>query len=330
MAMLEDLRSKISPKVRADEPMSKHTTYRIGGPAEFYFESHTAEETAKAVAAAKEFGLELFVFGGGSNMLVSDDGIKGLVVRTVADKFKIEGNKIIADAGIPVGFLAMRAVEAGLGGFEWAVGLPGTLGGAIRGNAGMFDGEIKDVIESIRVLWYGQDMNLVNAQCQFAYRDSVIKHHPRGSVIILSAVVALRPGVDVKDMKAKIKDNLAVKRAKQPMDFACAGCVFANWKPENPEDLETLRRSLDLNKEETIPLTSGGSVPAGWIIDRAQLKGVKVGHAMVSDKHANFFIHDGQATANDMISLMAMVKSKIRVITHGIVSLVEEIDYVGF
>lgn len=310
--------------------MSLHTTYRIGGPAEFYFESQSAEETAKAVAAAKELGLDIVVFGGGSNMLVSDEGIKGLILRTVASNFKIEGNKVTADAGIPVGFLAMRTVEAGLAGFEWAVGLPGSLGGAIRGNAGMFEGETKDVIESIRVLWYGQDMNLVNAQCQFAYRDSVIKHHPRGSVVILSAVLSLRAGADIEAMKAKIKDNLAVKRAKQPMDFACAGCVFANWRPEHAEDLESLRRSLDLNKEETIPVTAAGTVPAGWIIDRAQLKGLKLGHAMVSEKHANFFIHDGQATANDMVTLMAMVKSKVRVMTKGIVSLVEEIEYIGF
>ena len=329
MPMIDDLRSRISPDVRVDEPMSAHTTYRIGGPADFYFESKSAEDTCKAVKAAKELGLPIFVFGGGSNMLVSDEGVRGFTLRLTARNHRIEGTAVIADSGVPSGFLGMRAVEAGLEGLEWAVGLPGTVGGGIRGNAGMFGGEMKDVVESVRVLRDGVEEMLDNAGCQFSYRNSIFKSQP-GTFIILAATFRLKPAADVAALKARIQQNLLEKRDKQPVEFACAGCVFANWRPETPEDLETLRRSLDLNKDEQIPLTAVGTVPAGWIIDRAQLKGMKIGHAMVSDKHANFFVHDGQATASDLVSLMAAVKTKVRNMTHGVVSLMEEIEYVGF
>lgn len=329
MSQLEALRAKIAASVRENEPMSAHTTYRIGGPAEYYFESTCADDTIRAVQAAKELGLPIFVFGGGSNMLVSDAGVKGLVLRLTARNYRVDGSAVIADSGIPIGFLGMRSVESGLEGLEWTVGLPGTVGGAVRGNAGMFGGEIKDVLESVRALdQNGVEQALLNAQCGFTYRNSIFK--TEGGHIILSATFRLRPTSDVAALKEKIRHNLTSKRDKQPIEYACAGCVFTNWKPETKEDLESLRRSLDLNKEETIPLTAAGTVPAGWIIDRAQLKGLKVGHAWVSDKHANFFVHDGEANADDMVALMAAVKTKVRNMTKGIVSLVEEIEYVGF
>ncbi len=328
MPLIDELRSKIAATVRENEPMAAHTTYRIGGPAEYYFESTCAEDTVRAVQTAKGLGLPIFVFGGGSNMLVADSGVKGLVLRLAARNYRVDGTAVIADSGIPIGFLGMRSVEAGLEGLDWAIGLPGTVGGAVRGNAGMFGGEVKDVLESARVLKDGVEQVLTNDQCAFSYRNSVFKTD--GGYIILSATFRLRPNADSAALKEKIRHNLTVKRDKQPIEYACAGCVFTNWKPESPEDVESLRRTLDLNKDEEIPLTAAGTVPAGWIIDRAQLKGLKVGHAWVSDKHANFFVHDGEARADDMVALMATVKTKIRNMTKGVVSLVEEIEYVGF
>jgi UDP-N-acetylmuramate dehydrogenase len=328
MNTLTLIHQKISPAVRSNEPMSKHTTFKIGGPAQFFFEAKTADDAVKAVSAAKEIGMPMFVFGGGSNMLVSDNGIKGLVIKMTNRGFSIDGTTLTAEAGAPSGLVAMKSTDAGLTGFEWAIGLPGTIGGAVRGNAGMFGGEIKDSVVTVRALRDGNESVMTNAECVFAYRDSIFKRRP--GMVVLSATLQLKKNENVEASKVLLKKYLLEKKDKQPIEFPCAGCIFTNWKPENQKELESLRKSLDLNPEEKIPLTSQGTVPAGWIIDRAQMKGMKIGHTSVSDKHGNFFIHDGHGTADEIIQLMAAVKARIRVMTHGIVSLTEEVEYVGF
>jgi UDP-N-acetylmuramate dehydrogenase len=327
MSLLEELRTRASKDVREGEPLAKHTTFKIGGPAECFLEAKTADDAVRAAAAAKSLGVPVFVFGGGSNMLVSDDGIKGLVVKMANRDFSFDGAKVRAEAGAPTGLVSARSVEAGLTGFEWAVGIPGTIGGAVRGNAGS-GGEMKDVVESVRALKDGEERTLTNAECAFAYRDSIFKREP--GWVVLSAVLALTPSADIERGKETLRKLLLDRKEKQPVEYPCAGCIFTNWKPGSDEELQSLRKSLDLDPEEKIPVTSQGTVPAGWIIDRAQLKGMKVGHAMVSEKHGNFFIHDGKAKADDVVALIAAVKTRIRNMTHGIVQLIEEVEYVGF
>lgn len=326
--MLEELQKRISKDVRAAEPMAKYTTLKVGGPAEYFFEAKNADDAAKAAKAAKDLGLPLFFFGGGSNLLVNDDGVKGLVLKMTLQKWTVEGDTVMAEAGVPSGLLSMKTTDAGLCGFEWAIGLPGTVGGAVRGNAGMFGGEMKGVTQSVRVIRDGEDVTLTGPQCEFDYRTSVFKKQP--GMIVLSAVLNLKKADDPAATKALLQKYLVEKKDKQPIEYPCAGCIFMNWKPERPEELESLRKSLDLNKEEEIPIASNGTVPAGWIIDRAQLKGSKIGHVTVSDKHANFFVSDGKATADDFVQLIAFVKTKVRKMTGGFVSLMEEIEYVGF
>lgn len=328
MATLQELQQIISPEVRVGVSLASFTTYRFGGPAEFFFEATTADDAVRAVRAAAELELPLTVLGGGSNVLVADDGVKGLVLRLADRRVRIEGEKVIAGAGAPPGNIALRSVEAGLAGFEWAAGLPGTIGGAVRGNAGMFGGEMKDSVESVRVLDGSEAKILANADLAFGYRDSLFKK--RRDLVILEVMMKLRPGSGVEAGKALMRRNLEEKRLKQPLEHYSAGCVFKNWKPESPEQLETLRKALDLNKDEKIPLTPLGTVPAGWIIDRAQLKGYRVGHSWVSEKHGNFLLNDGCGTASEMIALIAAIKMKVRDMTHGIVNFEEEIEYVGF
>ena len=328
--MIELLRQKISPDVRAGVPLAPFTSFRIGGPAEYYFEARRADDAVLAVRACLEAHIPYYILGGGSNLLVSDEGIKGLVIRLVNRGLAINGTKAVAEAGAPSGFVATRTAAAGLAGFEWAVGLPGTIGGAIRGNAGMFGGEMKDCVEAVRVLMPdGQDRTMTNAECGFAYRESVFKTLP--GAVILSAVLALRPEPDPAAVQARMRKYLADKAAKQPLDKYSAGCAFKNWKPLNLEaELPVIRKTLDLNKDEPVPFTKDGGIPAGWVIDRAQLKGMKVGHASVSEKHANFIVSDGQATASEVIALTSAVKMKIRDMTEGVILLNDEIEYAGF
>ncbi|HTK04892.1 MAG TPA: UDP-N-acetylmuramate dehydrogenase [Candidatus Eisenbacteria bacterium] len=309
--------------------MAKHTTFRIGGPAEFFLEAKTADDAVKAAAAARELGIAFFVFGGGSNMLVSDGGVKGLVVKMANRGFTVGADgAVTAEAGATTGLVSTRVTEAGFTGFEWAVGVPGTIGGAVRGNAGAYGGEMKDAILTVRALKDGEERTLANPVCAFAYRDSLFKSEP--GWIVLSASFRFPKSPDPEASKAALRKILLDRKEKQPVEYPTAGCMFMNWKPSGPGDIESIRRSLDLNKDEGIPLTPQGTVPAGWIVDRAQLKGMKVGHVQVSEKHGNFFISDGKAKADDVIALTAALKTRIRNLTGGVVQLREEVEYVGF
>jgi UDP-N-acetylmuramate dehydrogenase len=328
MPSLSDLQTEISPLVRANEPMSRHTTYKLGGPAEFFFEAKSSDDVAKALAIAEKYGLSFYVFGGGSNMVVSDNGIKGLVIKMTNRNFRIEGAEVIAEAGTPTGLLSLRATEAGLTGFEWAVGLPGTIGGAVRGNGGMFGGEMKDSIKTVRVFHHGQEKTLTNEECQFVYRGSLFKKYP--SYIVIEATLQLAPTTDLEAGKAQLRNHLLEKKAKQPIEFACAGCIFTNWHPPTSEDFEKFRITMKNLGYDKIPTTPMGNVPAGWIIDKLGLAGTKIGGLEVSTKHANFFTNDGTGTTDHLIQLIAAIKTRTRNATNGIVQLKEEVEFVGF
>lgn len=326
--MIDELRQRISPDVRENEPMAPMTSFKIGGPAEFFYDAKTAEDGIRAVAAAKEFGVPWFVFGGGSNMLVSDAGVKGLVIRMVNRDIRIEGTKVIVGAGAASGSVSKQATEAGLTGLEWMIGLPGTIGGAVRGNAGMFGGEVKDTLESAVVLKDGEKVPFSNADCGFSYRESVFKREP--GMVVLEATFGLAGSADPATGKKMLVAHLMRKKDQQPIEYPTSGCVFVNWKPSAEGDIGSLTKTLDLDKDDAVPVTPSGAVPAAFIIDRAQLKGTKVGNVEVSGKHANFFINNGKATADDVIALIAAVKSKVRNATDGVVQLMEEVEYVGF
>ncbi len=326
--MLDQLQQRISSDVKAGVVLAPFTTFKLGGPAEYFFEAKDADSVARAVAAAGELGIPFFVIGGGSNMVIADDGIKGLVIRVVAQGFMIDDTSVTAMAGMASGLVSMKATEAGLTGLEWMVGLPGTIGGAVRGNAGMFGGEVRDNLVSAQVLKDGVIVTMTNAECAFSYRESVFKHEPRW--VVLSATFGLALAQNKEASKAQLRVNLLKKKEQQPIEFPTAGCVFVNWKPEKSEDVESLRTTLDLDKDEVIPVTKAGAVPAAWIIDRAQLKGFTTGHISVSDKHANFFINDGKGSADEVVQLIAAIKTKVRNMTDGVVQLTEEVEYVGY
>lgn len=326
--MLDQLRQRIGPDVKTGVALAPFTTFKLGGPAEYYVEAKDTDTVAKAVAAATELGVPYFIIGGGSNMVVADDGIKGLVIRITAQGLTIDGTSVTATAGMASGLVSMKATDAGLTGLEWMVGLPGTIGGAVRGNAGMFGGEVKDNLLSAQVLRDGKVVTMTNAECAFAYRESAFKHEPRW--VVLSATFALATAADKEASKAQLRANLLKKKEQQPIEHPTAGCVFVNWRPGSQADVDSLRKSLDLDKDDAVPVKADGTVPAAWIIDRAQLKGYGTGHISVSDKHANFFINDGKGSADEVIQLIAAIKTKVRNTTGGVVQLMEEVEYVGY
>ncbi|MEY4722573.1 MAG: hypothetical protein RLZZ324_86 [Candidatus Parcubacteria bacterium] len=340
MSLIAELRQRISPDVKENEPMAPHTTFKVGGPSEYFLAAKTADEVTRAAAAARDLKLPFFVFGGGSNMLVSDAGVKGLVVMMANRDFRIERGTdgdatIIAGAGAPTGLISMRAAEAGLTGFEWAVGVPGTIGGAVRGNAGAYGGDMAACVTLVRAIHRSSaagdapDVSiLTNAECDFTYRHSKFKNEP--GWIVLEATLKLAPSAAPEETKARLKKILLDRKEKQPVEFPTAGCMFTNWTPPPGTDMEALKKALDLGGADQIPRTPQGGIPAGWIIDRAGLKGFAVGHVRVSDKHGNFFVTDGKASADEVVQLTAAIKTKVRNMTDGVVQLTEEVEYVGF
>ncbi len=310
------------PSARRDEPMAPHTYLKIGGPARLYLEAADADALVRAVSEAKRLEIPWAVIGGGSNLLVSDEGYEGLVVVPREMAIRIEGERVVASAGAVTALVARKAAEAGLAGFAWGVGVPGTIGGAVVGNAGCFDGEMKDAVEAVDVFdpATGERKAIAGAECGFAYRESRFKLEP---FIVLGVTLCLKPG-DPAAIKAEMDAVAAKRQGTQPQGAFTAGCLFKNVDLVPPQDVDKLRHEAEVPAE----FLAARRVPAGWLIDRLGLKGTTVGKAQVSPVHGNFLVNLGGATAQDVLALSSLVKMKVR---DGLGILLEdEVRYLGF
>ncbi|MFA6197869.1 MAG: UDP-N-acetylmuramate dehydrogenase [Patescibacteria group bacterium] len=285
------------PGIKKHELMSRHTTFKIGGPADYYFVARSKPDIVQAISSARSSQLPYLVIGHGSNLLVSDAGIRGLVIRIENDGISRAGSRVTADAGVSLGRLALWTVEQGLTGAEFISGIPGSIGGSIRGNAGAMGGELKDIVVCVEALdEAGQFRILANSECQFAYRDSRFKHN---SEIIISAVFQLAAGQPAVGL-ARLKEYALKRSATQDYSIPSAGCMFKN--------------------------PAGQS--AGKLIDDLGFKGRRVGDAMVSPTHANFITNVGHATAAQVVELVALIKQSV-LEKHGI-ELGTEVQFIGF
>lgn len=269
-------------QIHEQEPMKNHTTLRIGGPADWFVTPENGEQVAGLFRAAKEAGKDVYVIGNGSNLLVGDRGIRGLVIQIgrAFSSIEIEGETILAKAGDSLAKIAQKAYEAGLTGFEFAAGIPGTLGGAITMNAGAYGGEMKDVLEQVQVLCPDGSMREIPAEeLELSYRHSKV---PEEGWIVLGAKIKLAKG-EKTDIKGKMDEYSLARRTKQPLEYPSAGSTF---------------------KRPT-------GYFAGKLVQDSGLKGAYVGGAMVSEKHSGFLINYKDATAKDMQSLIRQVQEKV-------------------
>lgn len=284
-------------------PLAPYTTFKIGGPAEYFFIAKNVEELVQAIQAAETLKLPVFVFGGGSNLLVSDQGIKGLVIKLDNQQLHISGNEMIIDAGVMMSSVVATSVSNGLSGLEWAGGLPGTFGGAIRGNAGAFGGEMKDsVTEAVALDQNYRLKNFSHKECNFSYRNSIFKE--KGYTII-SATVALQPG-DKKALQAVANSRIAYRNEKHPLEYPSAGSVFKNV-PVTDVPAEFQSVFADKIKQDPFPI-----VPAAWFIIGAGLTGKQVSKAQISAKHSNYIVNLGGAKAQDVLELIEIVKKEVK------------------
>ncbi|MFA5128702.1 MAG: UDP-N-acetylmuramate dehydrogenase [Patescibacteria group bacterium] len=319
--MIKELREKLGEEVLENEPLSNHCTFKIGGPARYFFVAKNSEEIVKAVKAAKDLGLKIFVLSGGSNVLFADIGFDGLIIKIQNTKYKIQDTKIEVEAGVKLAEIVNAAAENGLSGLEWAAGIPGMVGGAVRGNAGAYGKATSDAVEEVEVLNQKLKVEKYKKEdCKFGYRESIFK---KEGGIVLKVVFKLVPG-DKNKIKEEMDKIFAARDGKIPTD-ASAGSFF-----KNVEVTEEIIKIIKEHTHEDVPTDyiQKGKIPAAWFIEQCDLKGKRIGGAKISEKHANFIVNAGSATAADVIALASLVKMKVRDETG--VQLQEEVEYVGF
>jgi UDP-N-acetylmuramate dehydrogenase len=295
-------------RVRREVPLAPLTTFKVGGPAEYLVDAPSSHELARVLALAAKAGLPVTILGGGSNVLVSDAGIRGVVIRVRGGAIILEGESgVRADAGASLNSLVRWTIGRGLAGLEAWAGTPGTVGGAVFGNAHYRGRSIGELVESVRLVGSaGAIDDVLTSRMEFAYDRSRLQ---RTGEIVLSVLFGLTPSADPAALRETARRSLADRKRTQPLDASSAGCVFQNPDP-----------SVD-----RVP--DGIPASAGALIDRAGLKGCVIGGARVSPLHANFIVNEGGATASDIRQLIERCRDEVRA-RFG-VTLREEIRYLG-
>jgi UDP-N-acetylmuramate dehydrogenase len=298
-----DIQRRIGVKTSRDEPLARFTTMRVGGPADLFATVHNAHELRALVRFARTRGLAHFVLGRGSDLVIADAGIRGLVIQVRAEGSRTDGVSYTAEAGVQMARAATETQRAGLTGLEFGLAIPGTVGGAVWANAGAHDAEIAAVLESARVLEAdGSERVIAAGELGFSYRDSRFKaaaldvDAPRDVVIDATFRLA---AADPDTIKARLDEIRHWRQAHQPLGLPSAGSVFRNPPGDS----------------------------AGRLIEVAGLKGTRIGGAVVSDKHANFIVNDQTGSATDVRRLAERVRAEV--LARDGVALAFEVEFVG-
>jgi UDP-N-acetylmuramate dehydrogenase len=310
---MNDFAARLKATFGADQvqeaaPLSALTTFKVGGAAEHLLTAHASEDVCRALELARDAGVAVTILGGGSNMLVADKGVRGLVIRIRSGGISHPAPGVVrAEAGVTINGLVRWTITHGLGGVEAWAGTPGTVGGAIYGNAHFQGRNIGDLVEEVRLVTPGGGIERVPAaDMEFGYDFSRLQ---RTREVILSADFRVAPG-DPASLRAVARESLAFRKRTQPLAHPSAGCIFQN--PDRARD--------------RVP--DGVPCSAGALVDLAGLKGAREGQARVSPTHANFIINEGEATAAEIRELIERCKREVR--RQFGVELREEIVYVGF
>jgi UDP-N-acetylmuramate dehydrogenase len=310
-------------KIKSNVPLAPYTTFKIGGPAKFFCEVKTKAELKKATAFAEKNKEKIFIIGGGSNLLVNDAGVNGLIIKFSNNGVKIVKNILTAGAGASLADALKAATLKGLSGLEWTAGIPrATIGGGVRGNAGAFGASMGDCVSEVQAydLKKNKFIKLARAECRFKYRESIFKEEE--NYLIWEVKLELKK-YDPEKIKNWIMENLKLRKNTPAMPSA--GSAFKNILLEEIEKAnpELAKR---LNRMDAVKF---GKVGAGLIIDKIlDLKGKTIGGAKISEEHGNFIVNTGKATAEDIITLISFIKQQCR--DKLGLDLQEEIQYLGF
>lgn len=321
------MQSVKSLDVQKNVPLSKYTSFKIGGQAKFFCFAKTDEELRGTLEFADMNKLKFFILGGGSNLLVSDKGFGGLVLKYGISGARYLGDEIIeANAGTFLASLITEAVKNNLKGLEWAAGIPGTVGGAVCNNAGAYRSAISDNLIDLEILekdektgsWNERKME--KKDCAYEYRNSIFKRSKK--YIILKAKFKLEKG-DAHESRKLIMEHIGDRAKKQPLAYPSAGCIF-----KNPVTDEKYMEKAYEEYPELKNIAKGNCIPVWWFINTLKLSGKKIGGVEISPKHGNFLINTSNGKAEDVVILISLIKQKVR--DNFGVQLQEEIEYVGF
>ncbi len=300
-----------------DCPLSAYTRFGIGGPADIYVETGDPDRFVEAVHIARTSGLKSVVIGGGTNLIVADEGFRGIILKLVNEQIRAEGTAVYVESGAALQTLVDFTVNRGLSGLETMTGIPGSTGAAIYGNAGAYGHSIAASISSVR-FFDGKAMRVFDrAECRFRYRESIFKEHREW--IVFSADLVMDRG-DAVVLRATADSILAVRNKKYPPSMKCAGSIFKNF----------LLAELPPNVIREIPanVIIEGKVPSAWFLEQVGAKGMRAGDIHVADYHANLIYNAGNGTARDLVRIIAELKQ--RVAERWNIPLEEEVQYVGF
>jgi UDP-N-acetylmuramate dehydrogenase len=303
--------------VSRDTPLCRYTRFGIGGPADLYAETESVESFIAALAAAHASGLETMVIGDGTNLIVSDEGFRGVVLRYRADGLRATGNSVSADAGAVLQDLVDFSIARGLKGLETLAGIPGSTGAAVYGNAGAYGHSISECVVEVR-FYDGAAVRIFrNEECQFHYRESIFKSHKEW--IIFSTELLLEPA-NAAVLRQTADDILKVRNEKFPVTMKCAGSIFKNL----------LLRDLPREAAAGVPaaVVREGKVPAAYFLEQVGAKGIERGQIRVATYHANLIYNAGGGSAADLCALIAELKARVG--RQFGIELEEEVQYVGF
>ena len=310
-------------KIKKNHPLADLTTFKIGGLAEYFIEINTKEELKDAFIWAKEKNIPVSILGGGSNLLISDQGVKGLVVLIKNEKLSVHGERMTVGAGVSLSKALSLAINYSLFGLEWSNGIPrATIGGSIRGNAEAFSCSMSDIVERVEVFDVKKSKFEILScnMCFFGYRKSIFSANK--NLIIWEAVLKM-PCKDKKQIEEIVEKNLEFRLDKYP-NLPSAGSVFKNLDPKEIKK----KNPLFFDREIKNKVGRQGLVGAGLIIDLLGLKGKTIGGAKISLEHANHIVNTGKATADEVVQLINLIKTKAR--DNFKIDLREEIQYFGF
>lgn len=323
--------------IRTNVPLKDYSTFKLGGPAKFFVEVDDLQRLANVLKWAQAHQQKVFMLGGGSNILFMDQGFDGLVIRLINKEIKVEiiendGITIKCGAGAGLAKLVAESFKNNAQGLEWAVGIPGTVGGAVRGNAGAFGGEMKDVVKKVKAInakscklikkdfvnlsispnelkenieYACHNMTQIfnNKECEFGYRESIFKETT--CLLVWEVEISLRAGDGAKSKKIA-KEYLSKREQKQPnvAKYPSAGSIF-----KNPQVSKKIQEKF---KHDTGTESRNNKVPAGWLVTRCGLNGKRIGDAMIAEDHGNFIVNMGEAKASDVLILISIMKTYVR------------------
>ncbi|MEA1937006.1 MAG: UDP-N-acetylmuramate dehydrogenase [Patescibacteria group bacterium] len=315
----------MSIEIQKNISLSKYTSFKIGGTAKYFCVVENGNEIKEALKFAEKNKLNVFILGGGSNLLISDQGFNGLVIKIHNSQFTIHNSNIICGSGLSLVKLISESIKNNLTGLEWAAGIPGTVGGAVANNAGANGMSMSDIVKEAEILeignWKLEIRKLRNKECGFSYRNSVFKKEKK--YIILSVVLKLENGSREESKKIILK-YLKSRSDKQPLEYPSAGSIFKNPAIDDDHLAKLIKKYPELKD-----ISKNNTIPAGWLIGQIdELRNKKIGGTMISEKHCNFIVNFDNAKAEEMIILISLIKQKVRM--YFGIQLKEEIEYVGF